>query len=162
MSARPYLDALTNGVRDPGKRWERCSFLLFFLLRLAGCALAAMGTLALAGCITTLVIIAVAMKPSSKSEFEALADGRLYAPYVDMCYWRRQYDPEHSLCGRLIEVRETVEGVEYVHGPYGQCVYSLIVDKNTQLITSWRYVSAPENCWVTAPSDATPAEGGNT
>jgi hypothetical protein len=120
-------------------------------LRLAGCVLAAIGTLALPGCIA-MIVVANSLKPSPKAEFEAYADGRLYAPYVDSCYWKRQYDPQHSLCGRLIETRETVEGVEYVHGPYAQCVYSLTVDKNTQLITSWRYVSAPENCWVDAPS----------
>jgi hypothetical protein len=51
-----------------------------------------------------------------------------------------------------MESRETAEGVEYVHGPYGKCVYSFIVDKNTQLITSWRYVSVPDLCWVPAPS----------
>jgi hypothetical protein len=110
--------------------------------------MAAFGTLMLAGCLTAVAVVAYSMRPSPQSEFEALADGRLYAPYIDSCYWRRQYDPEHSLCGRLIESRETPEGVEYVHGPYGKCVYSLTVDKNTQLITSWRYVSAPDSCWV--------------
>jgi hypothetical protein len=120
-----------------------------------------MGTLALPGCITMVFIAANAMKPSPKAEFEALADGRLYAPYVDSCYWKRQYDPQHSLCGRLIETREALEGVEYVHGPYGQCVYSLTVDKKTRLITSWRYVSAPENCWVAAPSGEGTEEGGD-
>jgi hypothetical protein len=124
-----------------------------FRLRLARCALAAIGGLALPGCITMVVLAASSMKPGPKEEFEALADGRLYAPYLDSCYWKRRYDPRNSLCGRLIETRETAEGVEYVHGPYGQCVYSLTVDKNTQLITAWRYVSAPETCWVAAPAE---------
>jgi hypothetical protein len=113
--------------------------------------LAAVGMIALQGCLA-MVIVASNLGPSPKAEFEAHADGRLYAPYVDACYWRRQYDPARSLCGRLIESRETPEGVEYVHGPYGQCVYSFVVDKNTQLITSWRYVSTPEVCWVQPPS----------
>jgi hypothetical protein len=122
-------------------------------IRAAVCAMAVAGTLMLSGCLTAMVIVAANMGPSPQSEFEANADGRLYAPYIDACYWRRQYDPERSLCGRLVETRETAEGVEYVHGPYGQCVYSFIVDKNTQLITSWRYVGAPDSCWIKAPSE---------
>ena len=116
-------------------------------------ALAGGGVLLLSGCITAMVIVATSMRPSPQSEFEALADGRLYAPYVDSCYWKRRYDPERSLCGRLIERREIPEGVEYVHAPYGECVYSFVVDSNTQLITSWRYISAPHNCWTQPKSE---------
>jgi hypothetical protein len=101
----------------------------------------------LPGCIAMLVV-AGSLGPSPKEDFEAHANGRVYAPYLDACYWRRQYDPERSLCGRLTDTREMPQVIEYVHAPYGQCVYSFVVDKDTQLITSWRYVSAPESCWA--------------
>jgi hypothetical protein len=149
---RSLPDALAKRIGERTQSWSRASLLRLALV-LAGRALTATSVLALPGCITAMVIVASSMRPSPQSEFEAHADGRLYAPYVDACYWRRQYDPAQSLCGRMIESRETPEGVEYVHGPYGQCVYSFIVDKNTQLITSWRYVSAPESCWTQPSSE---------
>jgi hypothetical protein len=112
----------------------------------------ATGALVLPGCLA-MVVVASQMGPSPRSEFEARADGRLYAQYVDACYWKSQFDPAHSLCGRLIETRDTPKGVEYVHGPYDKCMYSFLVDKDTNLITSWRYVSAPESCWIQATAE---------
>jgi hypothetical protein len=117
------------------------------LSRLANCVFSAVGALALPGCLA-MVVVASQMGPSPRSEFEARADGRLYSQYGDACYWKSQFDPARSLCGRLIETRETPKGVEYVHGPYDKCEYSFLVDKDTNLITSWRYVSAPESCWI--------------
>jgi hypothetical protein len=144
VSARSLAGRPADRVRHPKTPRERAPWSALALRA----AVAAAALLLLSGCITALVIVAASMRPSPQSEFEALADGRLYAPYLDSCYWRARYDPAHSLCGRLIESREIPEGVEYVHGPYGECVYSLIADSKTGLITSWRYISAPQNCWT--------------
>ena len=119
-------------------------------------ALAVLSMLALSGC---LLIIATAARTQydGKADFEGTAEGRLYGRYIETCYWKQQYDPLRSLCGRLVESRDSAEGVEYVHSLKHKCVYSFFVDKKTRVIKSWRYISAPEDCWVEIPSteDAT-------
>jgi len=113
------------------------------------CALPLLAALVLPGCIA---IVAVARNmPDPKGDFEGSVDGRLYSNYVESCYWKGQFAPANSTCGRLMETRDGADTVEYVHGLHNQCVYGLVVDKKTRLITSWRYISSPGNCWTRAP-----------
>lgn len=111
------------------------------LVRLATLVLA---VLPLSGCLTIAIL---ALKEYDRgNEFENTADGRVHVDYVDACYWKGRYEPSESVCGRLIEVRDSSASVEYVHGLEDKCVYSFLVDKKSRLITSWRYISSSEHC----------------
>lgn len=116
--------------------------------RLARSALPVLAALVLPGCIA-LVMMARNMD-DPKGDFVGNADGRLHADYMEACYWKGRYDPANSLCGKLVETRDSAESVEYVYGLHNQCVYSFSVDKKTRRIQSWRYISSPGNCWTRA------------
>ena len=114
-------------------------------------ALATLSVLALSGCL--MMVMAVARtQPDAKANFEGTAEGRLFSDYTEACYWNRQYDPLRSLCGRLVETRESPEGIEYVHALKKDCVYGFLVDRKTRIIKSWRYISAPEGCRLESPA----------
>lgn len=114
-------------------------------------AVALSASVCLSGCLA-LAVEALRNTEDPKGNFEANADGRVFTDYLEACYWKARYDPGQSLCGRMIESRESSEGVEYVHHPNSGCTYSFVVDKKTRKISSWRYVSAPEPCWVRSTS----------
>jgi len=116
---------------------------------LARCAIPFIAALILPGCIAVVAVMRNMDDP--KGDFEGNADGRLYSDYVESCYWRGQLEPSKSMCGRLMDTRDAPETVEYVHGLHNECVYSFVVEKKTRLITSWRYISSPGNCWTRAP-----------
>ena len=100
--------------------------------------------LVLSGCLTIAII---ALKHYDQlDEFAATADGRIAVNYEQACSWNGRYDPEEAQCGRLIETRESPAGTEYVHQTRENCVYSFLVDNDSRLVTSWRYISAPRDC----------------
>ena len=104
--------------------------------------------LALSGCL--MMVLAVAStQPSGKATFESTAEGKLSTKYFEACYWNKQFDldPWRSLCGRPIGSLEAPEGIEFVHALNHRCVYSFLVDKQTWVIKSWRYISEPQGCW---------------
>jgi hypothetical protein len=113
------------------------------------CAVPVLASLVLPGCLV--LVMAARNMDDPKGDFVANADGRLYSDYVEACYWKGQYDPSRSLCGKLVETRDAPDSVEYVYALHNQCTYSFIVDKKTRLIQSWRYIGPPGNCWTRAP-----------
>jgi len=53
----------------------------------------------------------------------------------------------------LLQSKEDREAsVEYVYRQKHQCQIGVAVDKQSNLIVGWRYLSAPEKCWEYWPS----------
>jgi hypothetical protein len=118
--------------------------------RMIRALLAAMGALLLSGCLA-IAVEALRNTHDPRAEFEGNANGRLYANYVEACYWKSKYEPTRSVCGKMIETRDAADQVEYIHRSNEACDYGFLVDKKTGMIKSWRYISSPEPCWVTPP-----------
>lgn len=112
-------------------------------------ALAVLSMLALSGCLMMVMAVA-STHPSGQGTFESTAEGRLSAKYFEACYRNKQFDldPSRSLCGHPIGSLEAPEWIEFVHALSHRCVYSFLVDKQTWVIKSWRYISDPQGCWV--------------
>ena len=106
--------------------------------------------LALSGCLMMAFAVVSNTQSRGKATFEGTAEGRLSTKYFEACYWNKQFDldPSRALCGRPIGSLEGPEGIEFVHALNHRCVYSFLVDKQSWVIKSWRYISAPEGCWV--------------
>ena len=87
------------------------------------------------------------MTHDGKGQFETWINSKVGKTYAEACSFRGR-----SICGPFVESREEDLSVEHVHKVAYRCVFGIVTAKNTGVITGWRYISAPDECWVYVPT----------
>lgn len=104
---------------------------------------------ALSGCVGVAPHL-TEIKLEDKAAFENWANSKIGRVYPQEACLR---NGRNEGCGLLVESRTVAGDVEQVHRPMPNCQIAFVEARNNSRIVRWRYVSAPEQCWVALPTE---------
>ena len=88
------------------------------------------------------------MTYDGKTEFETWANSTIGKTYEEACIFKGR----NILCGPPVESFTLENYTEQVHRQAYQCVFAFEISNDKNIISKWKYVSAPEKCWEYVPT----------